>query len=559
MKTTIKEVAVRQNVESVVDRLKEIETVPTVKIGFIGEFSTGKTSLINSILKLNLPTDIKPCTTAITLIEPRDGINDFEYFVEDSNGRRDVGFSEWSGCDNVNALGIRVKPCDVLPEGCVFVDTPGIHSAIGNEAELTYAYLSNLDAAVFCVTATDGTLNKPAVDFLLHNVPSMIYNRIVFAVTFADKKAENALEEIKKHITNQINNLGIVQNVENKIFYVSSNDEGNAEKLYKFLKSTVLEHLSEIYEDRKNQEYKDVAETLLEILTEKSKLLSLSGDNYYDKIDEEEQKIRKAELGISRAKSKLEQFRSNIKEKIALGLRYGNTEAVAANSSEEAKIAINNMLGLILDQIQKEIDSMIKDFRLPQDVMSNLALELYGRLSGIIKNRDVAVTLTTMVATSVIGGLTGAAGNAIEAIVGGAIQAGGKEVAKSSTKTALANASKELTESISENNTQKNKGVNAIALVANIIETVNPIEHVGNFIANHYKENVFQELIESADAVSVQITRLVSEPFETEYIEPYEKAIFECKRNIQRIKDDKDSFKIEKATLEEDIKLIKAL
>ena len=74
----------------------------------------------------------------------------------------------------------------------VFVDTPGIHSVGGDEAERTYAYLSNLDAAVFCVTATDGTLNKSAVDFLLNNVPSMIRNRIVFAITHADKKAENA-------------------------------------------------------------------------------------------------------------------------------------------------------------------------------------------------------------------------------------------------------------------------------------------------------------------------------------------------------------------------------
>ena len=99
----------------------------------------------------------------------------------------------------------------------------------------------------------------------------------------------------------------------------------------------------------------------------------------------------------------------------------------------------------------------------------------------------------------------------------------------------------------------------ALAIVANVIETVNPFEHVGNWIANYYKGNVFEELVAKADVISAQVTRMISEPFETEYIEPYEKAISECKKNIERIKEDKDAFKAEKETLEEDIKLLKSL
>jgi hypothetical protein len=102
-------------------------------------------------------------------------------------------------------------------------------------------------------------------------------------------------------------------------------------------------------------------------------------------------------------------------------------------------------------------------------------------------------------------------------------------------------------------------GNSAVALVCNIVQTVNPFEHVGNWIANYYKGNVFEELVAKADVMSVQVTRLISEQFENEYIEPYEKAIFECKKNIERIKEDKDAFKAEKVALEEDIKLLKSL
>ena len=567
MKKTIKEIALRQNVESIVERLKKVETVPTVKIGFIGEFSTGKTSLINSMLNLTLPTDINPCTTAITLIEPREGITDFEYFVEDSNGRRDVGFSEWSESKNVDALGIRVKPCNVLPEGCVFVDTPGIHSVGGNEAERTYAYLSNLDAAIFCVNGTDGTLNKPAVDFLLKNVPSMIHNRIVFAITHADRKAEKALEEIKTHITNQIKKLGIIQNVENKIFYVSSKEEGNAEKVYKFLKTTVLEQLPKIYEDRRNVEYRNIGVELLGVLTEKAKLISSGGDKFSDKVREEEDNIRKAESGIRSARVKLENFQLTIKEKIATFLRYGNNQAVNAKSSDETRMAINNLLNSMLDTIQMEINSLLKDFQLPKEILSNLAMELDGRLGKIISNRDIAVTLTTMVAGAAIGGLTSAAGNAIEAMGTGAVQQAGKAAAKETAKKALTAATGQLLIAYNKNNqadqtgqTQNQNGMTtALAIVANVIETVNPFEHVGNWIADYYKGNVFEELVARADVISAQVTRMISEPFETEYIEPYEKAISECKKNIERIKEDKDAFKAEKETLEEDIKLLKSL
>ena len=549
MKNIIRKIAERQNVESILNRLKSVEQTPTLQIGFIGEFSIGKTSLINSMLGLNLPTDRNPCTKAITLIEPREGITDWEYFIEDSEGRRDVSFSEWNDGGNCKALGIRVKPCDVLPEGCLFVDTPGIHSAVGEEAKLTYGYLSKLDAAVFCVDAKSGSLTKRELDFLLLNVPAMIYNRIVFAITFSDQKSPEALENIKKHIAQQINNLGICKNIENKIFCISSKEEGNDVKVYDFIKKNILEHKQEMYAARRNESYKEVASELLAIITEKAGLTSFNDSG----IDSEERKISEANRQISLAKANLDSFKLTVKDKIETKLKYGNNGIIMAKDSEETKSAIKNLLGEILVDIQFEINELIKNFELPQNIMSTLALELQGRLEQIISKKEFLVTATTMVATAYIGGMTSVGGNAVEALAGGGAREAAKEVAKkTATKTLVAAGS-----DVAINNGDGIKTV--INVAGRIIEKVNPFEYLGNLGAQYFKNEVLDDVVARADSIASEVTRMISRSFSEEYIEPYEKAIEEHKKNIEKIRKDKDAFRSELKTLDNDIEALKEI
>lgn len=553
MKNIIRKIAERQNVESILNRLKSVEQTPTLQIGYIGEFSTGKTSLINSMLGLNLPTDINPCTKAITLIEPREGITDWEYFIEDSEGRRDVSFSEWNDGGNCKALGIRVKPCDVLPEGCLFVDTPGIHSAVGEEAKLTYGYLSKLDAAVFCVNVNSGSLTKPALDFLLLNVPAMIYNRIVFAITFSDQKSPEALENIKKHIAQQINDLGICKNIENKIFCISSKEEGNDVKVYDFIKKNILEHKQEMYAARRNESYKEVASELLAIITEKAGLTSFNDSG----IDSEERKISEANRQISLAKANLDSFKLRVKDKIETNLKYGNNGIITAKDSEETKSAINNLLGKILDDIQFEINELIKNFELPQNIMSTLALELQGRLEQIISKKEFLVTATTMVAAAYIGGMTSVGGNVVEALAGGGAREAAKEVAK---KTATKTATKVLVAASSDVAINNGDGIKTVINVAGrIIEKLNPFEFLGNLGAQYFKNDVLDDVVARADSIASEVTRMISRSFSEEYIEPYEKAIEEHKKNIEKIRKDKDAFRSELKTLDNDIEALKKI
>ena len=142
----------RQNIESIIakyelssvgESLNEALGTPTAKIGFIGPFSSGKTSIVNALLGTNLPVDIKPTTKSICIIEPVAGIESSRYFRDSEGNREQVDFMTVCDIINGDSAGdavVQIQPGNVLHEGMVFVDTPGIDSMGSEEAELTYSY-----------------------------------------------------------------------------------------------------------------------------------------------------------------------------------------------------------------------------------------------------------------------------------------------------------------------------------------------------------------------------------------------------------------------------------
>ena len=171
MKKTITDISKKYNYSSIIEKIESINKTPTIKIGFIGEYSAGKTSLINSIVNTHLPVDILPTTKAICRITPVEGLEKNSYYKENFEGENEqISFKEFSDIIRTEqkeiVLSVNTPPCDVLPMGVSFVDTPGIHTVEGEEQNLTFNYLSFLDAAIVCINITEGTINKKLVDFI---------------------------------------------------------------------------------------------------------------------------------------------------------------------------------------------------------------------------------------------------------------------------------------------------------------------------------------------------------------------------------------------------------
>ncbi|MBR4253466.1 MAG: dynamin family protein, partial [Lentisphaeria bacterium] len=188
----VEQIARKYEINSLSDTIEKIRNTASIKIAFLGEFSAGKSSLINSILGTHLPTDILPTTKAICLIEPTEGITETEYFKETDGIRSSVSFGEFSEIvsgEKEDVAGMLIAPCKVLPMGSIFIDTPGFHTAVGKEAQQTFSYLSMIDAAVLCINIAEGVINAQVMDFLTDQAFSMIQNHIVFALTGSDRKS----------------------------------------------------------------------------------------------------------------------------------------------------------------------------------------------------------------------------------------------------------------------------------------------------------------------------------------------------------------------------------
>jgi GTPase SAR1 family protein len=143
-------------------------------LAVLGQFTRGKTSLMNAIIGRDLlPTGPLPLTSAITVLR----FGPTERLVIE---RHNSGFTEVAPLsrleDYITERGnpgnrkmiksARVElPLPFLRRGLEFVDTPGVGSVIAANTATTYSFLPMCDAILF-VTSVDTPLTGAELDFL---------------------------------------------------------------------------------------------------------------------------------------------------------------------------------------------------------------------------------------------------------------------------------------------------------------------------------------------------------------------------------------------------------
>jgi len=143
-------------------------------LAVVGQFSRGKTSLMNAVLGVDrLPTGVVPLTSVITTV--RYGTRECVLLhYEHSALARKVTLADLPQYvtqigNPENRLRIRLAevqlPADILRRGFFFVDTPGLGSAIAANTATTENFLPEMDAVVL-VTSCEGPLSKDEVAFL---------------------------------------------------------------------------------------------------------------------------------------------------------------------------------------------------------------------------------------------------------------------------------------------------------------------------------------------------------------------------------------------------------
>ncbi|NOZ12516.1 MAG: Dynamin family protein [Acidobacteria bacterium] len=200
------------------EKIREQLLEERLHLAVLGQFKRGKSTLLNAILgEAILPSSVLPVTALPTWIRPgekriavtieKDGVPAVEELKSgDMTGFLNRYVNESANPENVlNVTEIEVfHPSEILKQGVVLVDTPGIGSTFRHNTAATMNFLSQCDAALF-VTSADPPLTETEIEFLKsvrNRVPRLFF--VLNKTDYLDTgELEQAVSFLKKTVRTQ--------------------------------------------------------------------------------------------------------------------------------------------------------------------------------------------------------------------------------------------------------------------------------------------------------------------------------------------------------------------
>jgi len=207
-----------------------------LQLAVLGQFKRGKSTFINALLGVDvLPTGVIPLTAVATFIawrrEPLVVVHfKGEKRAEEFDARtpdaiRDVLFRFVAEEANPeNRLGVeRVElfyPADILADGTVIIDTPGVGSTLRHNTEAAFQVLPESDAAFFVVSA-DPPITEIELDYL-RRLKSKT-TRIFFVLNKSDYLQPDDRRSVVEFLQRVLAEKSLID-AHGKIFCVSARD-----------------------------------------------------------------------------------------------------------------------------------------------------------------------------------------------------------------------------------------------------------------------------------------------------------------------------------------------
>jgi len=464
MQSIVKSIAKKYSLESIEQNVDDLKSVDSVNIAFLGEFSSGKSSLLNHILEQNiLPTGDQPTTKTIVEIMGGGSNDSIKAYTKDGEEISLLDFVDQNTASSQDKIFLNIPSTDFFLENYTFVDTPGISSLDKSDTDITFGYLPFLDGAIIASDIEKGTISPSILDFLAKPELKTMINNIVFAITKADSKSETDQQKIKEQfiqdLQNYVQSNGLhIKNIADKVVLVSTNND-----LLEF-KSVVKKHIfdkkEQLLKDKKDKELCKISTNLVELLKEYRDNLEID----FSDIEAKEQTIKDEKQDIENAKrdfaNKIETTKTTLENDLKTIVSNRLTVLRTINDAQEAQQHLQSMQ----EEIQLSVDNNIKRF-LDTDIALNLPSSMLVSLQTEITEILRYVDVGKMVGTFIVADLLIPGSGAVGAAEGtGAVAA--REAAKTAAKTATKVATK----------------VAWLSTVGKIIKEINPVEHVGDFL-----------------------------------------------------------------------------
>ena len=408
----------------------------------VGEFSAGKTTLINSLTDAKqLETATKPTTA--TIFEIHFGCDSCYAEVYDEQGGK-VRVDDISSLKNDNlgdSLVVNVFDTSKrIPSNIALVDTPGLSSEDPRHRQTLIAFLPNADG-ILLVVDINQQITRSLTDFI--NMMNMAQRPVFLVLTKCDTKAATELESAKQYIADN-SKLPL-----SRLVCVSA-AKCDVDELCQLLDAIQAEK-GKILEKVNAQRTKDIVKAMVAHIDEL--LTASSSDKELEKaIREKELELKKIDRTIERlidaSRFDIESEERDIERKFQ-DTAFERLDAIAASKSSnfngEAVSAINNMASICLNDFKNGVEriivekarqqkssddtmawSSLQNIDMSQLAISGLTFDLDldaigheydGAIATGVKVAAAAAAVAAVVATA--GGAAGAVGAA------GTVEAGG--------------------------------------------------------------------------------------------------------------------------------------
>lgn len=191
-----------------------------VSIAFIGEFSAGKTSLVNRILSQDnpnvtlLPVSTKATTAIPTYISHADTKPAFQFISPDNNLKkmREETFKsvskaildEVQGISSLITYFIMEYKNDHL-KNLSILDTPGFSSNDSEDAQRTIEVINECDALFWVFDVNAGTINRKSIGTIREHLRRPLH----IVINKVDTKSEKEVEAVQKLIQETLDKEGL--------------------------------------------------------------------------------------------------------------------------------------------------------------------------------------------------------------------------------------------------------------------------------------------------------------------------------------------------------------
>ena len=339
-------------------RIEQIETMTDcpIVLPLVGEFSSGKTTLINALTDSGkLETATKPTTA--TIFEVHFGRDHCHASVVNSQGEETAvdDISTLSNESYADAAVINVYDTSTrVPSSVILVDTPGISSPDIKHKQTLVNFLPQADA-ILLVSDINQQITKSITDFV--NTIKLSKRPIYLVLTKCDTKSETEIDAAKTYIS---------ENTQISIQQMAcvSSQKGNLDELYSML---------QIIQQEKNNIIKRVNEERVKCICQQMAqqidvlIQSVSSDEDYENT------IREQQIKLNHLNRCIDALFEGIKEDVDNCQKecvrayedtiFGKLDSLAAEKGCDfdsmAMSAVNNTASLMLDEFKSNVTSAV--------------------------------------------------------------------------------------------------------------------------------------------------------------------------------------------------------